>query len=212
MNLIFMGPPGVGKGTQAKEISKYYNIPHVSTGDIFRNLGSNNSPVGLKAKEYMDKGMLVPDDVTNEIVFQRLTEADCKKGFILDGYPRNVEQAIELTKYLKSKNIQIDYVLNISCEDIIITNRITGRRTCPKCGAIFHVSNLEKEVCPYDGEALIQRIDDTIEVVQTRLDIYHSKTKPVISYYSDVSVVLNLNGNAPINIVTNDITNILGKK
>ena len=169
MRLLIMGAPGAGKGTQAALIKDAYNISHISTGDMFRKAIKEQTATGIEAKKFIDKGQLVPDYVTNNLVRERLAEADCAKGFLLDGYPRNVEQAVELDKILAELNIKLDAVINITVDDKILIDRITGRRTCTKCGASYHVvANKPKQegICDVCGSELIQRADDTEETIK----------------------------------------------
>lgn len=210
MRLLIMGAPGAGKGTQAVLIKEAYQIPHISTGDMFRKAISEQTKTGLLAKSYIDKGELVPDSVTNALVRERLSEKDCKSGFLLDGYPRNLDQAKELTKILKDLNIELDAVINVKVDDLALIERITGRRTCPKCGASFHIKNNKPAVdgvCDFCGEKLIQRADDSEETIKNRLSVYYSKTKPVLEYYKDI--VKDVDGMQDINQVFASIQEVL---
>lgn len=178
MNIIFLGAPGAGKGTQAQRYMKEHGVPQISTGDMFRRAISEKTPTGLQAKEYMDRGDLVPDEVVVAMVKERLAEPDCANGYILDGFPRTVAQAEALDTIA-----HIDAAVNIDVPDEIIISRLSGRRVCPKCGGTYHVSMLEGDTCPACGEKLIQRQDDMPETVRNRLDVYQQKTAPLIDYY-----------------------------
>lgn len=213
MNLLIMGPPGAGKGTQAVKIVEQYRIPHISTGDMFRAAISNGTPLGIKAKEYIDQGLLVPDEVTIGIVRERLQEEDCIKGFLLDGFPRTVAQAVALDEILKDGNRKIDSVINITVNNELLVKRLTGRRICKDCGATYHlVFNPSKveNVCDVCGSELYQRKDDTIETANNRLAVYEEQTKPLLSYYQAQENLYNLNGEDNIDIVFAEIKEILG--
>ncbi|WKV07976.1 adenylate kinase [Thermoanaerobacterium sp. CMT5567-10] len=213
MRIILLGPPGAGKGTQAESITRDYKIPHISTGDIFRYNIKNNTELGKLAKQYIDKGMLVPDDVTNKIVEDRLSKDDCKDGFLLDGYPRNVVQAESLGKYLGDKNLKIDHVLNIIVDRDELVKRLSGRRVCPSCGATYHIVTKPPKVegiCDNCGEKLIQRTDDNIESVLKRLEVYEDETKPLVEYYGKLNLIRNIDGNKPVNEVYKEIQALIG--
>lgn len=214
MRLLIMGAPGAGKGTQAALIKDAYNISHISTGDMFRKAIKEQTATGIEAKKFIDKGQLVPDYVTNNLVKERLAEADCAKGFLLDGYPRNLEQAVELDKILAELNIKLDAVINITVDDKILIDRITGRRTCTKCGASYHVvANKPKQegICDVCGSELIQRADDTEETIKSRLEVYYGKTEPVLSHYEKQGLVKNVYGMASIDEIFANIKKILGE-
>lgn len=214
MRLLIMGAPGAGKGTQAALIKDAYNISHISTGDMFRKAIKEQTATGIEAKKFIDKGQLVPDYVTNNLVKERLAEADCAKGFLLDGYPRNVEQAVELDKILAELNIKLDAVINITVDDKILIDRITGRRTCTKCGASYHVvANKPKQegICDVCGSELIQRADDTEETIKSRLEVYYGKTEPVLSHYEKQGLVKNVYGMASIDEIFANIKKVLGE-
>lgn len=215
MKIILLGPPGAGKGTQAKQISNKYNIPHISTGDIFRKNISEKTPLGLKAKEYMDSGLLVPDELTINIVVDRLNEEDCKNGFLLDGFPRTVEQAEALDLFLNNKKDKIDTALLIDVPKSSILERMTGRRVCPSCGASYHVifnpTKIEGK-CDTCGSPVIQRKDDCEETVKERLDVYEKQTEPLAQYYKSKKVLSSVDGSKDINVVFQDITHILGRE
>ena len=197
MRIIMLGAPGAGKGTFSAYLEEKYQIPHISTGDIFRENIKNNTELGAKAKTYMDKGELVPDELVVSLVVDRLAKDDCAKGFILDGFPRTLPQADALTKALEDAESGIDYALNIDCPDEFIINRMAGRRVCPGCGASYHLVNVppKKEgVCDVCGAELIQREDDNPETIANRLRVYHEQTQPLIDYYADQKVLENVDG------------------
>ncbi|CCY08444.1 MAG: adenylate kinase [Coprobacillus sp.] len=214
MRLLIMGAPGAGKGTQAALIKEAYNIKHISTGDMFRKAISEKTPTGIEAKSYIDQGKLVPDSVTNKLVRERLSEKDCENGFLLDGYPRNLAQAEELDKILKDLGIKLDAVINVSVDDNFLIERITGRRTCTKCGASYHVSFNKPKVegiCDECGSTLIQRPDDSEETIKNRLSVYYEKTKPVLDYYEAQNIVKNVDGIGEINEIFEKIKKELGE-
>lgn len=213
--MIFVGPPGAGKGSQAKIISQTLNIPHISTGDMFRTHIKGSTPLGLEAKKYTDQGLLVPDDVTNQMVKDRLSQKDVEKGFIFDGYPRTPDQAIFLDNLLMVTNQKLDVVLNISSSDDVIVKRITGRRTCPVCGAIYHVDNYPPKVagiCDNDGATLVQRKDDQKETIMRRLSVYKEETFPLIKYYANKNLLMDVDGNQPLEVITKHVLEILEQK
>ncbi|WP_427340478.1 adenylate kinase [Caloranaerobacter sp. DY30410] len=213
MRLILLGPPGAGKGTQASGIVKKYNIPHISTGDIFRKNIKEGTELGKKAKEYMDKGLLVPDDIVVAIVKDRLTESDCKDGFLLDGFPRTVAQADALETELKNLNMQLDKVINIEVDKEALIERAVGRRICKECGATYHIKfNPPKQegICDICGGELYQRKDDTVETVTKRIEVYLEQTKPLIDYYKDKGILANIDGMQSIDKVFEDIVSALG--
>jgi len=212
MNILFMGPPGAGKGTQAERIIAEFNIPHISTGDAFRLAMKQGTPIGIKAKEYIDQGLLVPDEITNGIVKERLSQPDCEKGFLLDGFPRTIQQAEALEVMLNELGRKIDHVVNLSVDRSFLLARLTGRRICKTCGATYHVMfNPPKTegICDKDGGELYQRSDDSEEQVGTRLDEYTSKTAPLLDYYAEKGTLRDVNGERDINVVTTDIINTL---
>lgn len=218
MKLIMLGAPGAGKGTQAKKriAEKKYKIPHISTGDIFRaNIKKNQTELGLKAKEYMDKGLLVPDELVVDIVADRLLQDDCKEGFILDGFPRTIPQAESLDKALLSMNTKkMDYAINIAVPDENIIRRMSGRRACVKCGATYHIKysapKKTENVCDTCEGELIIRDDDQPETVQKRLSVYHKQTRPLIDYYQGKNILITVDGTVDIDDVTKSIIDILG--
>lgn len=206
MNLILLGAPGAGKGTQATRIAAKYNIPHISTGDIFRKNIKEGTPVGLKAKSYIDQGKLVPDEVVVEIVAQRIQEEDCKNGYLLDGFPRTIAQAEALDRLT-----DIDYVVNINVDLEALTARITGRRVCEKCGESYHISTKKDNKCDVCGGMLIQRADDTEETVKSRLNVYVEQTAPLIDFYKEQGVLVSVDGMQTIDKVFESISEALGK-
>lgn len=213
MRVILLGPPGAGKGTQAKLISNEYSIKHVSTGDIFRKDITDKTPVGIIAKEYIDKGQLVPDDVTIELVEKRLEQSDCSMGYLLDGFPRTVAQAEALDGYLKDRGISLTRVVLIRVPDSFILDRMTGRRVCPNCGASYHIKfNPPKVegVCNACSSTLIQRKDDTEETVIERLSVYHKRTQPLVEYYTNNGLLSAVDGTGEIDQVFMNICNVLG--
>ena len=213
MKIVFMGPPGAGKGTQAEKIIENYQIPHISTGDMFRKAIKDQTELGMEAKRYMDQGALVPDHVTIGIVKDRLSESDCKSGFLLDGFPRTVGQAKALDEILTSLDSKIDYVINIDVDLDILKERLTGRRICRSCGATYHMVFNPPAVagtCDKCGGELYQRKDDNEETVGNRLDVYVSQTKPLLDYYSLAGNLVNINGQQSIDLVFAEIQDVLG--
>ena len=206
MNVILLGAPGAGKGTQAVRLAEKYNIPHISTGDIFRSNIKGQTPIGIVAKSYIDKGQLVPDEVTIQIVKERLEKEDCKNGYLLDGFPRTVSQAEALDSFSK-----VEAVVNVDVPLNKLLKRITGRRVCAKCGESFHVDYLNgKTDCAKCGAELIQRADDNEETVSARLDVYQKQTAPLIEYYAGKGVLLTVDGDGDIEKVFNSICEKLG--
>lgn len=213
MKIVFMGPPGAGKGTQAEKIIENYQIPHISTGDMFRKAIKDQTELGMEAKRYMDQGALVPDHVTIGIVKDRLSESDCKSGFLLDGFPRTVDQAKALDEILTSLDSKIDYVINIDVDLDILKERLTGRRICRSCGATYHMIFNPPAVagtCDKCGGELYQRKDDNEETVGNRLDVYVNQTKPLLDYYSLAGNLVNINGQQSIDLVFAEIQDVLG--
>ena len=207
MNVILLGAPGAGKGTQAVRIAAAMNIPHISTGDIFRKNIKEKTPVGLKAKSYIYRGQLVPDEVVVEIVQQRIDEDDCKNGFLLDGFPRTIAQAEALDRLTN-----IDNVINLEVDLDKLVDRITGRRVCEKCGESYHVSTKKDDICEKCGGKLIQRADDTEETVKSRLNVYKNETAPLINFYKNQGVLKNVDGMKSIEEVFEEISKALKLK
>ena len=213
MKLLIMGRPGAGKGTQAANIKEYYNIQHISTGDMFRAAIKNQTKLGLLAKSFMDKGQLVPDEVTIGIVHERLLEDDCKGGFLLDGFPRTIAQAEALETFLKENGIVLDAVLDVNVPAEILVRRMVGRRVCKGCGATFHVEfNAPKQegICDVCGTPLIQRADDTYETANSRLEVYDNNTAPLLDFYNTRGLLKTVNGDQALDKVFEDIKNVLG--
>ena len=208
MKLLILGPPGAGKGTQAVQISKKFDIPHISTGDIFRANIKGNTPLGKKAMEYMNKGELVPDELTCDLVFDRIMQDDAKKGFLLDGFPRNIFQAEKLDQVLKQRNLKLDCVITVSVEDSVLIERAVGRRLCKECGTTYHIKfNTTKVegICDECGGSLYQRDDDKEETIKNRIDVYNKSTKPLIDYYTKQNIIANIDGQKDIDVVFADI-------
>ena len=214
LNIVLLGPPGAGKGTQAELIVKKYGIPQISTGDIFRANIKNGTELGKKAKEYMDKGELVPDELVVDLVKDRLEQDDCKNGFMLDGFPRTVFQAEELTKIMEAKSLSINYVLNIDVAPEMLIDRIAGRRVCKSCGATYNVNTkptAKEGVCDACGGEVYQRADDNRETVENRINVYFAQTAPLIEYYEKAGVLATVNGDQAMDNVFSDITKVLGE-
>ena len=214
LNLVLLGPPGAGKGTQAKSIATEYGIPHISTGDIFRKNIAEETPLGKKAKEYIDQGLLVPDQLTIDIVKDRLSQDDCKKGFLLDGFPRTVFQAESLDKMLQEDDKKIDVALLIEVPREDILKRMTGRRVCGSCGASYHVvfnPTKVEGICDACGREVIQRKDDKEDTVKERLTVYDNQTQPLISYYKECNKLSEVDGTQAIDKVFEDIKSLLGE-
>lgn len=208
MRAILLGPPGAGKGTQAETIVNEFSIPHISTGDIFRKNIKEGTVLGKKAKEYMDQGLLVPDELTVELVKDRLQQDDCENGFLLDGFPRTIFQADALEEALASMNQKLDYVVNIIVRKELLVDRAVGRRVCKDCGQTYHTTfnKPSKEgICDNCGGELLQRKDDTEETVTTRINVYQEQTEPLINYYTNKGIIINIDGEKPISEVGKDI-------
>ena len=213
MKIIMLGAPGAGKGTQAKQIASKYEIPHISTGDIFRANIKEGTALGMEAKSYMDKGQLVPDELTVKILLDRVSKDDCKNGYVLDGFPRTIPQADVLDKAVSELNDKIDYAINVDVKDDNIIRRMSGRRACLNCGATYHIVNVppKKEgICDTCGSELVIRDDDKEETVKARLLAYHEQTQPLIDYYNNKGILKEVDGTKDMNDVFADIVNILG--
>ncbi len=215
MNLVLLGPPGVGKGTQAGKISQYLNIPHISTGDILREAVKRGTPLGLKARHYMEKGELVPDEIVISIIKERIQENDCQKGFVLDGFPRTVVQAEALEKVLSEFGRAINVALYIEADEEEIIRRLSGRRTCKECGQIYHmIFNLPKDGkrCELCGGELFQREDDKVETVRNRFRVYLEKTLPLVNFYNKKKLLKKIDGARSAEEVFNEIKRVLSQK
>ncbi len=213
MKIIMLGAPGAGKGTQAKMIAEKYNIPHVSTGDIFRANVKNGTELGMEAKKYMDQGLLVPDELTVRILLDRVAKEDCANGYVLDGFPRTIPQAKVLDEALQAQNEKIDYAINVDVPDENIVRRMSGRRACVKCGATYHIEHIppkQEGICDNCGSELILRADDAPETVLNRLKVYHEQTQPLIDFYTEKNVLKEVDGTVSMADVFAAITQILG--
>ena len=213
MKIVMLGAPGAGKGTLANMIAEKYNIPHISTGDIFRANIKNGTELGKEAKGYMDKGQLVPDELTVKLLLDRVAQADCKNGYVLDGFPRTIPQAEVLDGELTKNGEKLDYAIDVDVPDENIIHRMGGRRACLKCGATYHVEYVppKKEgICDVCGSELVLRDDDKPETVKNRLKVYHDQTQPLIEYYTKQNVLHSVDGTQDVNQVFSDITGMLG--
>ena len=213
MKIIMLGAPGAGKGTQAKKIADKYQIPHISTGDIFRANIKEGTELGKKAKSYMDQGLLVPDELALELIMDRFQNPDCANGYVLDGFPRTIPQAEALTAALEKNGETIDYAINVEVPDENIVARMSGRRACLACGATYHVvyaPTKEEGICDRCGEKLVLRDDDKPETVKKRLDVYHSQTQPLIDYYTKQGKLVEVDGTQNVDAVFDAIVKILG--
>lgn len=212
MKIIMLGAPGAGKGTQAKKIASKFNIPHISTGDIFRENIKNHTQLGLKAEVYIDKGLLVPDEIVLELMTERFKESDCKEGYVLDGFPRTIAQAKGLDEVLDKKNDKIDYAIDVSVADEVIIKRMVGRRVCLNCGRTYHVETLRPKaegICDFCDTKLVLRDDDKSETVKKRLQVYHKQTQPLLDYYKRKGVLHSVDGTKAIDDIYNEIIHIL---
>ena len=214
MKIIMLGAPGAGKGTQAKKIAAKYDIPHISTGDIFRANIKNGTELGNKAKTYMDQGLLVPDELVVDLVVDRVQQDDCKNGYVLDGFPRTIPQAEALDKALAEFGDKIDYAIDVNVPDENIVKRMGGRRACVGCGATYHLvyaPTKTEGICDVCGKELILRDDDKPETVQKRLNVYHEQTQPLIEYYGKQGILKSVDGTKPMDEVFSAIVGILGE-
>ena len=212
MRLILLGPPGAGKGTQASAIVKKYRIPHISTGDIFRDNIKRGTDLGEKAKSYMDKGLLVPDKLVISIVEDRLLEEDCKNGFLLDGFPRTLNQSEVLDKVLLQMGLELNKVINLHVDKEILIERAIGRRICKNCGEVYHIKftpPTKEGICDKCGGELYQRDDDTVETVEKRIEVYRKQTEPLIDYYEEKGLLLDIDGSKDKNLLFEEIINAL---
>lgn len=208
MHLLIMGAPGSGKGTCAVELKDFYSIPHISTGEMFRKAIQEKTPIGVIAQQLIEDGHFVPDDITNQIVKERLSLDDCKKGFLLDGYPRNLQQAHALSEILNELNIKLDAAINLEIEDQVVFDRIVNRRLCSKCGKGYNLISIppKKEgICDDCNSPLYQRKDDNYETIKERLAVYSEQTKPILAYYEKLGILVSVNGDQPIDKVVSDI-------
>lgn len=215
MHLIIMGAPGSGKGTYAKMLKDIFAVPHISTGEMFRKAIQDGTELGKLAQSLIDKGNFVPDEITNELVKQRIAEEDCKNGFLLDGYPRNLNQAYAFTEILKELNIDLDAVINLDVADEEIIKRIVNRRMCSKCGAGYNTITMPPKVegiCDVCGSQLYTRADDNEETVKVRLSVYNEQTKPLVEYYEALNKILHINSNQPIETVVKEIVKAVEDK
>ena len=212
MKIIMLGAPGAGKGTQAQMIAEKFDIPHISTGDIFRANIKNGTELGKKAKEFMDKGLLVPDELTVELLLDRVANEDCKNGYVLDGFPRTIPQADVLDSELTKLGDKVDFAINVDVPDENIVRRMSGRRACLKCGATYHIEHIPPKtegICDKCGSELVLRADDKPETVQNRLSVYHEQTQPLIDYYEKKNILRTVDGTKDMKDVFNAIVDIL---
>ena len=215
LRAVLLGPPGAGKGTQAVRLVEQYEIPHISTGDIFRKNIKEGTELGKKAQEYMNAGALVPDELVVDLVKDRLQQDDCKNGFLLDGFPRTIFQAEKLDEFLSESNLKMDIVINLKVEKEALIKRLTGRRVCKDCGASYHIVNIppKKEgVCDICGGELIQRKDDNIETVENRINVYEEQTAPLIGYYKEAGSLVDFDGEASLDEVFDAIVQAIGEQ
>ena len=214
MKIIMLGAPGAGKGTQAKQIAEKYHIPHISTGDIFRANIKNGTQLGKEAKKYMDQGMLVPDELTTNLLVDRIKNADCENGYVLDGFPRTIPQAECLDQALAKMNDAVDYAINVDVPDENIICRMSGRRACLSCGATYHIQYHPPKAdntCDVCGSQLVLRDDDKPETVKKRLEVYHGQTQPLMDYYAAKNILIQVDGTQDIDKVFADIVQVLGE-
>lgn len=212
MKVIMLGAPGAGKGTQAKKIATKYGIPHISTGDIFRENIKNKTELGSKAKVYIDKGLLVPDELVIELIMERFKAPDCKEGYVLDGFPRTIPQAKALDAALNKNNGRMEYAINVDVADEVIIDRMAGRRACLNCGRTYHLETLKPKVegiCDYCDTMLVLRDDDKPETVKKRLEVYHEQTQPLLEYYKEKGILHSVDGTGAIDDIYNEIIHVL---
>jgi len=212
MKIIMLGAPGAGKGTQAKKLAAKFNIPHISTGDIFRDNIKNKTALGKKVEEYIEKGLLVPDELVLEMIMDRLNEPDCKDGYVLDGFPRTIPQAKALDEALDKKNDRIQYAIDVDVPDDVIVRRMAGRRACLNCGRTYHIETLRPKVdgiCDYCDNKLVLRDDDKPETVKKRLEVYHEQTQPLLEYYKEKGILYSVDGTKAIDDIYNEIVDVL---
>lgn len=212
MKIIMIGAPGAGKGTQAKKIAARFGIPHISTGDLFRENIKNETQLGLKAKVYIDQGLLVPDDLVLELIMERFNAPDCVEGYVLDGFPRTIPQAKALDEALDKKNDRIEYAIDVNVSDEVIIQRMAGRRACLNCGRTYHVDTLRPKVegiCDFCGTNLVLRDDDKAETVKKRLQVYHVQTQPLIDYYKQKGILHSVDGTGSIDSIYNEIISVV---
>ena len=215
MNILIMGPAGSGKGTMSSKIIEGYEVPHISTGDMFRAAIKEGTELGLTAKKYIDQGMLVPDEITIAMVKERLAQPDCQEGYLMDGYPRTLKQAHVFEEIAEELNRPVDVVINLTVEFDELAKRVTGRRLCKNCGAIYHITNFppkQEGICDTCGSPLIQRSDDTVEQLRVRLSEHHKNTEPVLAFYAEKGLVKDVNASQDIESVWHDIKEVLGEK
>lgn len=212
MKIVMLGAPGAGKGTQAKRIATKYGIPHISTGDIFRENIKGNTTLGLKARVYMDQGLLVPDELVLELIMDRFKAPDCKAGYVLDGFPRTIPQAIALDEALDKNNDRIEYAIDVDVADEVIISRMAGRRACLNCGRTYHVKTLKSKVegiCDFCDTELVLRDDDKPDTVKKRLEVYHEQTQPLLDYYRKKDILHSVDGTGDIDKIYNEIIHLL---
>lgn len=212
LSIVLLGAPGAGKGTNAKRITSKYHIPHISTGDMFREAIANKTPLGIVASSYTSKGLLVPDDVTIGLVRERLSKDDCKNGYLLDGFPRNLAQAEALKEITKDLNRPLNYVINLDVDEELIIERISGRRVCKNCGAPYHIVTLKPKVegiCDLCGGELYQRKDDNQDTLKNRLSEYHEQSEPLIKYYKKEKLLHSIDGSVPLEVLDEEVSKIL---
>jgi adenylate kinase len=215
MRIVLLGPPGAGKGTQAKQLAKSLSLPHISTGDLLRQNVASATALGKEAKDFMNKGLLVPDELVTKMLSERFSQADVKKGFILDGYPRNINQAKVLDGILAVLKLRIDLVFDLACSDAVVIQRLSGRLVCRKCGANFHKTNMppaKEGICDNCGGELYQRADDNVETIKKRLNVYKEEVSALIKYYEDNGLLLRVNSDGQADVVLKEMIRLVNKK